>query len=66
MSDYDMSDNEETAPRPKLDKGKGKMKYLPILPPEVWKRVYELYYDMVCEGGSVSSYQDSLFITTPP
>lgn len=45
----DVSD-EDKQPRKKLDKGKGRMKVMPELPDDVWRRVFELYYDDVCDG----------------
>jgi hypothetical protein len=45
----DVSD-EDKQPRKKLDKGKGKMVVMPELNAECWRRIFELYYDDVCEG----------------
>jgi hypothetical protein len=43
-------DEDEDQARMKLDKGKGKMKMTPELPEDIWRRVFELYYDDVCES----------------
>jgi len=50
-SSYDghVSD-EDKQPKKKLDKGKGKMKLLPELPEDVWRRIFELRYDDIVQG----------------
>jgi hypothetical protein len=45
----DVSDDDKQ-PRKRLDKGKGKMKMMPELPEDVWRRVFQLWYDDACEG----------------
>lgn len=35
---------------PRRDKGKGKMKYLPELPEEVWQRIWAFYYGTCAIG----------------
>lgn len=47
------SDEEEEGYVPRLtkrDKGKAKMRLAPLLPEEIWKRVFEIYYDQAAEG----------------
>ena len=51
--------DEEAQPRKKLDKGKGKMKVIPELPEDIWKVIFEMYYNDVCEG-------ESQFTVYPP
>ena len=51
--------DEEAQPRKKLDKGKGKMKVTPELPEDIWKVVFEMYYNDICEG-------ESQFMVYPP
>lgn len=46
------SDEEDELPVVRKDKGKGKAKeiYAPDLPEEVWKRVFELFYDQCADS----------------
>lgn len=44
-------DEDECPPRiSRAAKGKAKMRPMPELPEEVWKRVFELYYDQCADG----------------
>jgi len=56
-SSYDghVSD-EDKQPKKKLDKGKGKMKLLPELPEDVWRRIFELRYDDIVQGEWLDLY----------
>lgn len=47
-----MREHNDTPRLPREAKGKGKMKVVPELPEEVWKRIFELYYDQCAEGES--------------
>ncbi|KAK4687995.1 hypothetical protein P7C73_g2106, partial [Tremellales sp. Uapishka_1] len=65
-SSMDMSD--EDTPRARRDKGKGKMKYLPDLPEEIWTRIFEQYYDICAdewhEKGIMSSALKPVLLST--
>jgi hypothetical protein len=63
MDDYDMSDEEDNVPRRKLDKGKGKMIQYE-LPAELWQRIFQLYYDKVCDG-EFSSFSSTVISLHP-
>ena len=48
-----MREDDDTPRLPREVKGKGKMKVVPELPEEVWKRIFELYYDQCADGESL-------------
>jgi hypothetical protein len=55
MDDYASDGESNVAPAVKRkDKGKGKALLLVDLPEPVWTRIFEHYYDDVCEGTSLS------------
>lgn len=47
----------------KQSKGKGKMKIVPELPVEVWRRIFELYYDERAQGESFLPSEHTLIVT---
>jgi hypothetical protein len=49
-SDSDAEEIEDMIASPRKDKGKGKMRYLPELPEEVWRRIWAFYYGRCAEG----------------
>jgi hypothetical protein len=46
----DSEDEETMVVTPKKDKGKGKMRYLPEMPEEVWQRIWAFYYGQCAAG----------------
>lgn len=54
--EFKMAEDAHVLPaEPRRDKGKGKMKYLPVLPEEVYRRIWSIYYQDCATRESLAS-----------